>query len=370
MKILIATGLYPPDIGGPATHTLFLEKNLPTHGISYAVVPFGSVRKYPPLIRHLVYAVKLLRAGRSCDALYALDTVSVGFPCMLAAILLRKPFYLRVPGDYAWEQGQQRWGLMETLDAYLEERKHAPFFVRLFAFIQTRVARRATHVIVPSDYMKRVVTSWGIDAHRITRVYSALQSLEVREPKEVLRKQFGLKGFVVMTAARLVPWKGVSALIDAIASLRKEGFDVSLQVVGDGPLRETLRKRAWEKGIAECVYFQGAVSHDLLAKYLKASDAFVLNTSYEGMSHQLLEVMSLGIPVITTPVGGNEELITHMQEGILVPFNDTEKIKEALKELCESEQLRSALVAHARLRLSAFSEDTSIREIVSVLKNG
>lgn len=161
MKLLVATGLYPPDIGGPATHTVFLEKHRETLGLELVVVPFGSVRRYPPIIRHMMYLVLLIRSARGCDVLYALDTISVGVPVMCASILTRKRFMLRVPGDYAWEQGQQRYGITETLDEFRTHTKH-PLRVRIMSFLQRMVATRAVHVVVPSDYMKEVVSGWGV----------------------------------------------------------------------------------------------------------------------------------------------------------------------------------------------------------------
>jgi len=114
MKLLIATGLYAPEIGGPATYTAFLEKHLLRYGVAYEVLPFSVVRKYPKVIRHFAYLIKLLLRSRGTTALYALDTVSVGLPVCIASFLTRKPYLLRVPGDYAWEQGQQRYGSIRS----------------------------------------------------------------------------------------------------------------------------------------------------------------------------------------------------------------------------------------------------------------
>ena len=103
MKILIATGLYPPDIGGPATYTALLEKELPQHGIEVTVAPFSSVRHLPKGIRHVAYFLTLMRMSRNVSFIYALDPVSVGVPALFASILRFKPFILSVRGDYAWE---------------------------------------------------------------------------------------------------------------------------------------------------------------------------------------------------------------------------------------------------------------------------
>ncbi len=111
MKILIATGIYPPDVGGPATYSKLLKDELPKHGIDVQVLSFGQVRYLPKILRHLTYFIKTLKKGREVDVIYALDPVSVGLPSILASKILGKRFILKMVGDYAWEQYQQKEGI-------------------------------------------------------------------------------------------------------------------------------------------------------------------------------------------------------------------------------------------------------------------
>lgn len=358
MKILIATGLYPPDIGGPATYTVFLEKHAREIGIELVVVPFGVVRKYPPIIRHLVYLFLLILRSRGCMYLFALDTVSVGIPTRLASIMTRTPYLLRVPGDYAWEQGQQRFGVTETLDVF---RTHTPrsWRVRLLSRLQTWVARGATHIVVPSEYMKGLVTAWGVPRERVTRIYSVLHEMDNATPAS---RTSHTDTFCITTSARLVPWKGIDTLIAVVASLVKDGVPVHLNVYGDGIMRTVLEAQVRTLGVEAAVTFHGAVSREVLARALTHADVFVLNTSYEGLSHQLLEVMSIGVPIVTTPVGGNCELIEHEQTGLFVPYNDREKLTEALIRLREDPHLGRVLGERARAKVSVFSEGVIVGE--------
>lgn len=365
MRISIATGLYAPDIGGPATHTAFLEKNAERLGLEIVVIPFGQVRTYPPIIRHCVYLAKLIVISRHSDVIYALDTISVGVPALLASVLTRKKLVLRVPGDYAWEQGQQRYGVTETLDAFQTHTNH-PFRVRFLSWLQNLVARHAVHVVVPSDYMKRVVLGWGVHPERITRIYSVLKTFDMVSERE--RVSSPHTEFVVTTAARLVPWKGVDTLIDVAVSLRNEGLPIRLHVIGDGVCKEELEERTRARGASAYIVFFGAVSRDILAREIASSHVFVLNTSYEGLSHQLLEVMSLGVPIITTPVGGNVELITHEKTGLLVPYNDAAALKDALNRLRGDEALAQSLCNGASASLERFSEDCIREEITAFFK--
>ncbi len=367
MKLLIATGLYPPDIGGPATYTVFLEKHLEMFGIEFIVLPFGVVRKYPKIIRHLVYTIKLMHASKGCEVLYALDTISVGLPTMIACFFTRKKMLLRVPGDYAWEQGQQRYGIKETLDEYLTHEGHYQVPVRVLAYIQGTVARRADAVIVPSDYMKTVVAKWGVQKERVTRVYSGLKIIAVPETKEVLRATFGYKDFVMVTAARLVPWKGISLLIDITHTMRTSGTPVSLLIIGDGVCRKEFEEQVDSLGATSYIHFTGAISREELGRQVKAADAFVLNTSYEGLSHQLIEVMSIGTPIVTTNVGGNPELIIDGETGLLTLYNDGDALRKAIENVIHDRTRSLFRSENAKKYVARFHEDVVIKEFVECI---
>ena len=84
-KILVAAGLYPPDIGGPATYARMIEERLPAKGIEVTVIAFGQVRHLPKIFRHLAYAYRLYQAAKEHHAIYALDGVSGGLPALLVA---------------------------------------------------------------------------------------------------------------------------------------------------------------------------------------------------------------------------------------------------------------------------------------------
>jgi hypothetical protein len=78
MKILLATGIYPPEIGGPATYAKLLSDELPKRGIEVDVLPFREVRKYPRGIRHGIYFLKILSRSRGVDIIFTQDAISTG----------------------------------------------------------------------------------------------------------------------------------------------------------------------------------------------------------------------------------------------------------------------------------------------------
>ena len=169
MKIIIATPLYPPEIGGPATDSASLVASVRTQGIETVVCPFSRVRHLPKVIRHLVYGLYLVRAMHGADGVVVFDTVSVGLPGLWSTRLMRVPLIVRVPGDYAWEQSVQRFGVTDSIDVFQE--KQYGFRVELLRSFQRFVVRSAALSIAPSDYFKNLMSGWGMKPERLTRIY-------------------------------------------------------------------------------------------------------------------------------------------------------------------------------------------------------
>jgi hypothetical protein len=148
LRVLIATPLYPPEIGGPATYTKILAENFLDWGISTRIVRFSAVRSLPKILRHAAYAWQVLLQSRYADIIYAQDPVSVGFPAAIAAFLKRKPFVMKIVGDYAWEQGVQRYRVSDLLDEFLQ--KKYGMHVEILRTIERCASLRAMHIVVPS----------------------------------------------------------------------------------------------------------------------------------------------------------------------------------------------------------------------------
>lgn len=362
MRLLIATPLYPPDPGGPATYARILEQELPSRGVQVALLKFSDVRRFPKVIRHVAYFVLLMRAGRDADAILALDPVSTGLPAMLAAKLLKKAFFVKVVGDYAWEQGTQRFGIRVTLDEFVRT-AHMPFSVAVLRRVQTMVARAARTVIVPSEYLRGIVTRWGIESEHVTVIYNAMQEEEIGE---VPPRAQAMERPRVVSVGRLVPWKGMPGLIHAIAAVREDVPGTSLLVAGDGPDRDIL-ERLMHARLKDAGSLLGPLSHADTLALIKDADVFVLNSTYEGLSHLLIEALALGKAIVATDVGGNPELIEDGKNGLLVPSGDRDALAEAIRHLLQTPKHREVLGRAAEESAKRFSTSAMAETTVSVL---
>jgi glycosyltransferase involved in cell wall biosynthesis len=344
MKITLATPLYPPDIGGPATDAATLREVLTTRGMDVAILPFSGVRHLPKVVRHIAYFGKLLGAARGASAIVAFDTVSVGLPAALAARVLRLPLIVRVPGDYAWEQGVQRFHVGDSIEIF--QRKRYGLEVELLRSVQRFVAASAALVIVPSDYFKGIVSTWGVAPERLLRIY-----LGIAATGEAVMPDPRPSGRVLFSVGRFVPWKGFTLLFRLLAK-RPEWRAV---IAGDGPLRQALEAQARVLGVTDRVAFTGTLPRAEVLGWCGEADAFVLNTSFESFSFQVLEAMAAGAAIITTRAGSLPELITDGVEGVLCEPNDEDAFRTALESIEREPDLWKARRHAAKLKASRFT---------------
>lgn len=383
MRILIAAGIYPPDIGGPATYAHALAHALNSRGHSVGVICYSTSRGVDhaeevtvyrvkrsrfPLVTAAVYLWSVLWQSASVDILYAQGPVAGGIQSLLAGLMFRKPFVVKVTGDYAWEQAQAQYGMRETILDFQATTPKVPYKIRLLRFIQRIVSRRASAVIVPSKFLKELVAGWGVSETRTYVIYNGVSLLngERQQISETLTKLLSLNVPVVLSVGRLVPWKGFEALVEVWPAINKKYKDAQLCIIGSGSDRERLEKLAEERGVSHVIHFESAPRRAVQAVMEKAT-ALILNSSYEGLSHVLLEAQAAGLPVAASDVGGNSELITHEQTGLLFKYNNSSQIFDALQRLIGDASLRERLGEAAQEFSKKFSESRMHDETEKIL---
>jgi len=379
MKILIATGIYPPDIGGPATYSSLLKKELPKRGIDIKIVTYGPAgisRKIPKGLRHLIYFFVCFFKALKTDIVYAQNQISAGLPAMLAAKVTGRRFIIKIVGDSVWEKAFQEYDIKDNIDEF-QKKKYA-FKVELLRKLQKWVVKRAGLIIVPSKYLKEIVIGWGIDFEKIKVVYNALdrsRSTQTITPNTMTSSGTGRaqknaeidkkNASIILSAGRLVPWKGFDVLIKILKELPRE---IALKIVGTGPEEKKLKKLVSKLDLEKRVKFLGKLEHKKLLQLMNESGIFVLNSGYEGFPHIILEAMTMNLPVITTNTCGNPEIVKDNYNGLLVKHNNKKQIKEAILKLWEDKKLKKKFTENAKKSLNKFSEEKMIRETLRVLK--
>lgn len=199
--------------------------------------------------------------------------------------------------------------------------------------------QRATHVFAVSESLRRVAVSLGIAADKVRVVGNGVDLKKFHPlPRAEARQALGLPADapVLVTVGGLVERKGFHRVIELLPTLRRQHPRLLYLVVGgpspEGDMTTELQEQVAAAGLQDAVRFLGALPPEQLRVPLSAADVFVLATRNEGWANVLLEAMACGLPVVTTDVGGNAEVVCRPELGTVVPFGDRDRLQAAIAD--------------------------------------
>jgi glycosyltransferase involved in cell wall biosynthesis len=182
---------------------------------------------------------------------------------------------------------------------------------------------------------------------------------------------------LILSVARLVEKKGLVDLILAADLLRRRGRRFRVEVIGHGPLRQSLKARIGELALNDHVRLLGAQSHEVVHQAYRRASIFALpcivtaNGDRDGIPNVLLEAMASGVPVVATRVSGIPELIESERDGLLVEPNSPEKLADAMDSLLERPKLGERLARAARAKIEAyFCVEDSAKQLLELFGLG
>ena len=376
MKVCIVTPIFPPMIGGPSTYVPKFSEIAKKMGHQCFIVAYVSedeketdfkVQKVPLKIpiffRQLVMIYKILRVvnKKDVDLLYPYDPLVSGFPSMIAAKLLRKPVVQRIVNDPSWEVARSLKLTNLELNEFQDSKKKIR--IRIIRKLHIMVSKNADVIITPSKYIKNLVLGWGVEKNKISVVYNAcdvdIGNGAIEDKKSMLPK--GRK--MVLTVCRLDPWKNVDEIIKAVSKIPE---DVTLFVIGEGQEKDALENLA--KKLRVDVKFLGRLDNSDVIDYMCLADVFVLFSTYEGLSHTLLEAMSCGCPSIASSIESNIEIVTDNENGFLVEPHNVGELTRKIRDIILSEELGVRLGKNAKIRASEFTWEKTVSESLKVFE--
>ncbi|HEU5219085.1 MAG TPA: glycosyltransferase, partial [Gemmatimonadales bacterium] len=220
-----------------------------------------------------------------------------------------------------------------------------------------RVLRSADRVIGVSQSLADLALRLGAPADRVRVIPNGIDGARFRPgSKREARRALGLPENrpVVLSVGGLTDRKGHHRIIQLLPALRASHPDILLAVVGgptvEGDTGPRLRALTGELGLSEHVRLAGACPHDQIPAWLRAADLFCLATRNEGRPNAVIEALACGLPVVTTDVGGNAEIVRPGQDGLLVPFGDPDALLQAVRDGLETSWNREAMSRRARAR--------------------
>lgn len=376
MRIVLATPVYPPEIGGPATYTKELALRLRDEHeiiiVAYAstseIIPgttlFIASKRRPLPLRILKFTFDLFRASRGADVIYVQNAVAAGLPSVIVGMIRSIPVVLKFVGDEAWERASQERRTKKRLEEFLASPDGGwQTYIRMQ--IQGFTLRHADVVTTPSLYLRdAIVRTYRIKEERAVVNYNAAEK-DAEAPFSATPV-----AHQIVTTARLVEWKGLDGIIRAVAILKKQFTDVRAVIAGDGPEEEKLKKLAKELGVESCVKFTGRVSRAETWHLRKSSEVYVLNSTYEGLPHTALTSFAARIPMVATDIPGTNEAVYNEISGLLVPSGNDKALADAIARLFNDNALRSKLVEGAEKILNEkFSWDAHLKTLLGFFES-
>ncbi len=333
MNIVLATGIYPPTIGGPATYSAALARELSARGVFVTVVTYGNPKETPtgerwrvlrvsksggPFVRWVRYARMLKREGAGTDAVIAFSSVSAGVPLILSRLRGPKKI-LRLGGDFFWERATDH-GSLQTLQEWYER---AGFWKRCMAWI----LRHFNGIVFSTRFQEALYEAKYLHLPRHTVIENALPPRAQRSGSMQMLRTSGMQGkhLRMLFLGRFVGFKNLPTLVAAMRDLP----DFKLSLVGEGPMGPALRAQVRSLGVEDRVKFfppvQGAEKERVFAEH----DLLILPSLTELSPNTALEARAHGLPVLLTAETG---LSPALSKGIrLTPLRTKEQIIEALK---------------------------------------
>lgn len=354
-RILIATPMLPPDIGGPGVYAKHLAERFSAMNCPVLILRYGVIgrqgnapateihtvlRTIPSWLKHFVYFFRGWQLLGRCDVAIALDPFIVGMPLALAAWFRRRPTLFRLEGDFLWEMYVERTREEVTLREFYSKVQQLNWKERIVSLLSKFLFNS---LLQPS----RIVFSSFWRQSIFQRRYHLLSQHVIIIPPQWPQPERGKGGRnqVLVFAGRFVRVKNIPRLIRAF--LKVAGPEYRLELIGDGPERPEIEVLVRNAGGR--ISIVPPLPHDLLVTRIASAHAFVLPSLSEASPNVILDCIAAGTPFLLTQETGFYEALKDV--GLFVDPLDEEDLAAKLRTLTDPQSY-----AACRARLAKFRE--------------
>jgi len=306
-KIIIATGILPPDIGGQATYVLRLTKELEKMGHEVKIVSYGDhqtksavadrsefspyvVNKNLPLyLKYYKYFKEVKKLSKWADIVYAHDLVSTGLPCSWVKFFRPKlKFVVRLGGDFLWEKAYNNSWTDLPLSQYHNQPKNSK--ERLYLSIYYFVLNKIDKIIFSTKWQSHIYDKYFHTGSKSVVIENAFP----KSDDDLKNKKSNNKNIIF--AGRLIRLKNLSRVIEAL----RDSCDVKFNIIGNGPEKEHLEKEIKQLSLESKVSVRSGVSSEKLDQYIADSFLVIVPSISEVSPNIVLECIRLGRPLLLT----------------------------------------------------------------------
>lgn len=364
MRILLTTGIYPPDIGGPATFIPEIASTLVEMGHQVTVLTltndFDRVenslftthfisRKRLRIHRQFITVFFLIQYLKNVDLVFANGLHEEVGTSLRVLKSFNGSSVAKIVGDPVWERAVNSFDTQSRIDEFSSKENFKYRFQRRVLVASLNEFKLIT---APSHALLSLAKSWGV-ASPMVHIPNGVRISDATSEAEI---------FDLITVSRLTQWKNIDRVISVAIELNLE-----LAIVGSGPDFEKLENLA--SGHPN-VKLLGEKSSEEIELLLLQSKIYVALSSYEGLSFSLLQAMMLKRACIVSDIPGNSQVITTQENGILVSVSDHNKLKFEIANCLRDETLRTYFGENARAKvIKEFDINSYARDLLKKVES-
>lgn len=361
MKILLVTGIYPPDIGGPATYIPELASYLSDKGHELRILTLAEdasqqagdelfitriQRKLPKILRMTITIAKIVFTPRE----YKIFANGLHEEVGISLLIRRRHAIAKIVGDPVWERSRNRNETKKSIEEFNRTVNSKKSFIerKLLTFGLNQFAA----VTCPSEELCGIVKSWKV--HKpIKFIANGVSTKSVnKEPKSK---------HDLICISRLVSWKNIDKHLEIAGAL-----NLKIAIVGSGP--EEVKLKAIAKSLGCSATFYGEKTKIEIEELFKESKVFILLSEYEGLSFSLLEAMSFGLPTIVSGIRANSSVVRDGIDGVIVDVKKWKSSESEILRLFADQRYYEEVSDNVRNRISKdFNSATQFAKIEDLL---
>lgn len=376
MRLVLATPVYPPELGEPAAYVKELARRLAEVGHDVQLVIFANQweevahvscvavsKKQPVVWRFFSYTMALYRASAGAGCIFAYNTVAAGLPARLVGWLRRIPVIVWIREDEIWERASRLGYTHESRALFVD---HAPpvFSLRILSVIHRFVLKQATRVVVSHEALRtHVVRAYGLRADRVHCEYPPAPSLQqlpfAAEP---------LPASVCMVADRLRVSDCLTC-IRALSDLVKEIPECRLILAGELLPHEgvEIANELRSRGFIDRVSLLGRVSRAESWDLARNAGVWIVPSGYDMSPATIMEGWAAGAPVVATAHESSRACIVNDVSGMLVAEEDVADLSRACRRVLLDPAVRTTLITHGTQSVSTYTWEAHVASVTRLL---
>tara|TARA_X000001036_G_scaffold233085_1_gene217663 strand:- start:1255 stop:2391 length:1137 start_codon:yes stop_codon:yes gene_type:complete len=327
MNILITVGIFPPDIGGPASFVPKISDFLIDNGHDVTIICLSEVgnnhiednlnvvrikRSNSLPIRWIKTIYQIVKNGKKSDLIFV---NGLGIESTIANLLLKKQLVRKIVGDPVWERAYNQQRTSESFDEF-QNNKHS-FLIEVQKLIRNWTINSAEIVVTPSNHLKSFVSEIGF-SNKVLRINNGVDITDIK------RSSVQKADIHLIVISRLVVQKNINIVIEAIKLL--DNKNLKLSIIGEGGEFSRLETLIHDLNLQNRVNLLGKIDNNRISQFLLTADIFIQASDYEGLPHSLLEAINYEVPILSTEAGGCKDLLSDGERGFIIPTPPDKKI--------------------------------------------